>query len=193
MTRFSGTVVAPLDGPARVLAVRGDRVLAEAAVDAADGGFAVTADDPEWLVLRAEPPRIAAVAARPAPALRLRLPTAVPVTLRAADVPPGAWLWLDPVRLAGLPGELAWVLHGRSDGTVSLHVLEVPLVGQRTVWVAPGRYRLGGGVLAVRSWERAVALVGVRERATGRQLPVEDGEVLLDVAGGAELWLEFGA
>ncbi|HET6393370.1 MAG TPA: hypothetical protein VFG13_11170 [Blastococcus sp.] len=183
MNRIIGVLADPPVGAAvRVVCVRGDQVVAEGAVAAPDGRFAVEAVECDWVVVQAGSPWLAAAVVRPAPELRVELPDTARVTLRAADPPHGARLWLDPVRLRAFPAELETALRTHADGSVDLHVLDLPLTaGPVDLRLQPGVYRLGGGLLQVRPWDAAVALSAVVEPASGRELPVADGEAVLDI------------
>jgi hypothetical protein len=193
VNRIIGVLADPPAGTAvRVVGVRDGQVVAEGSVDAPDGRFAVEAAEPDWIVVQAGPPRLAAVALRPAAELQVRLPDTVRVTLQAGDPPPGARLWLDPVRLRSFPAELAVALRTHVDGSLDLHVLDLPLTDRPLdLRLQLGIYRLAGGLLQVRPWDAAARLSGVREPASGRELSVADGEAVIDVVGDTTLDLAF--
>lgn len=193
MSRIIGVLVDPPDVAVRVAAVRDGRVVADGAVDASGARFAVEAVEPDWIVVQAGAPWLAAVALRAADELRVRLPDTVRVTVQAGDRPPGARLWVDPVRLESFPAELAAALRTHADGSLDLHVLDLPLTDRPVeLRLQPGVYRLAGGLLQVRPWDAAARLVAVREPATGRELTVTDGEALVDVVGETTLALTLG-
>ena len=193
MSQITGVLDDPRGGRVRVVCVRGTEITAEALVDGPGGAFSVEpSEPPDWVVVQTVASRLAAVALRPAPVLRIGLADTARVTLQAEQPPAGAGLWLDPLRLEGFPDELLWVLRARPDGSVALHVLDATLSdGSAHLDLQVGTYRLSGGLQPVRPWDAAATLSRVVDRATGRTLPVSRGESTFAVTGGAVLEVTF--
>ena len=178
---------------ASVLAVRGQQVVSEAPVGD-DGRWTLELDDgADRLVVRFAGSRIGAVAARPADPRPVAPPASARVRLKLAGALPGALLWVDPESLDGFPDELLWTLRAHPGGLVNLHIGEWPAdTPTLELDLQRGRYRLAGGLIAVRPWETGQAVVEVVDPA-GRVMVAEGTTgVVLTVAGDAEYTVRFG-
>jgi hypothetical protein len=178
---------------ASVLAVRGQQVVSGAPVGD-DGRWMLELDDgADRLVVRFTGSRIGAVTVRPSEPRPVAPPASARVLLTLVGALPGAMLWVDPEALDGFPDELLWTLRAHPGDLVDLHVGE---------WTADtptleldlqrGRYRLAGGLIALRPWETRQALAEVVDPA-GRVLVAEGSAgVVLSVEGDADYTVRFG-
>lgn len=192
--RLQGIVAfgTPSPGPVRILGLgAGDAVLAEAMADR-DGRWELSSPAPvEWVVAHLSGTGIAAVAGPAAEAPSLRLPELLATRIAFEAAPPGARLWLDPMALSGLSGRFLPALRRHPEGTIDLHLLDRDAAGEGlTVLLQPGRYRLGGGVLAIRPWEVRSGIAEIVGLGADRPLP-RDGDAFLLDADGSPLRVAF--
>ncbi|MEO8455406.1 MAG: hypothetical protein ABI454_09610, partial [Sphingomicrobium sp.] len=81
----------------------------------------------------------------------LRLPILQACRIEFASQPPGAHLWVDPISLDSFPDELLGALRLHPEGTIDLHLVDYACSeGDLILYLQPGRYRIGGGRLALR-------------------------------------------
>src|SRR5512146_2101872 len=193
MHELNGVLHGLRDSSARVVCVRGRDVIAEEIVTGPDAPFSLQPPEtPEWLVFLTEAPRLSAVAARPEPDMRPRLPGSVEVTFQVENPPRDAMLWLDPLRLTGFPPDLLWALRGHADRSIDLHVLDAPLASPATeLHLQAGTYRVSGGTVGMRPWEHAAALSGMTNVATGSVIDVTDGAAVVQISADSRFQLTF--
>jgi hypothetical protein len=186
--RLQGRVATPTPrlGPIRVAALdAAGAVLAEAWADEGGRWHLSPAGPAEWVLAQLTGTGIAAALAPVAAAAGLRLPELLATRVEIEAPPPNTRIWLDPVALDGFPDGFLPALRSHAGGVADLHLAHFEAgAAEISVLLQPGRYRLGGGVFALRPWEVGHALAEVVDLRTMRALPRDGDAVLLDADGG---------
>ena len=181
--RLASDVVA--QGPVRVVGLdAGGAVCAETRVDR-QGKWQLSAPRPiKSVIAQQTQDGIGACLFGAADAAELRLPALQACRVEFASRPPGAHLWIDPISLDGFPDESLPALRFHPEGTIDLHLIDSSSEGDLILHLQPGRYRIGGGRLALRpaieAEGEAVLVCRIDDLDSGQSLAAIGGDFLLD-------------
>jgi hypothetical protein len=177
----------------RIVALSDQRaLLAEGSMDTKGNWSLDLLVQPANVVAQFGGSRLGAVQYSIAEAARMSMPSFVSIQFWAIDPFEGATVRLDPIELEGYPQDLNWVLRSHPNQIVDLHVAEMPCGRDPlALQLQRGTYRLSGGTIAIRSFEKNLILYSVTNEDTGVITKAINGDVVLDVSGPSRYELSF--
>ncbi|MDP5220839.1 hypothetical protein Q5Y75_26995 [Ruegeria sp. 2205SS24-7] len=194
MTHLDGIIRYP-DAPeaARVQCLDATgKVITETVTDAVGTWQIDEAEECQQIVVHTFKHGILVAAAPMANQIDVTLPAGVLCTLACTGAFAGAQVSLDPVALEGLETEVVAALPYQADGTKRLNVGDwMCQAAPQTLRLQRGRYRLAGGVYAVRAFGAQGASLS---EVTVGGVPVAPGDLgtfTIDISAPTEITLTF--